>query len=523
MPFSISAGVGFIVLVGVAVLNGLVLISGWNELKEEGVTDLGERIKQGARRRIRPILLTALTDIFGFLPMAISTSAGAEVQQPLATVVIGGMVTSTLLTLFVLPILYRWTETHSLRPSIGKGPVTMILMLGFMVLAASPVKAQQIDSLPEITMEEAVNKAIANYPILKSARLKIEQQEALKKTAWNLGNTQIFTGGEELGSNDRGIYTTIGVQQQDIDVFGIAPRLKVQNQRAALAEAALNLDGLELRQQVQEAYAAAYVAKNNLELYQRLDSVYQDFQRAAQIRYEVEETSRLAFLAASNQVKQITLQKEQAGYDYATALTRLNLWLVSDIFYTVTTSAQESWMKPVVLMDSIAGHPLLQIAKQRINVAEAERKAAQAGLLPKLNAQYGAQEIAGQSGYYQFQIGVSIPLFFSPQQGRIQSAKIQRHIAEQEYQQTQFELQAEYQSLFQQYQKWYASWKFYENEALPLAREQRHGAAIAYQEGAIDYVSFIQNLKETVQIEIDAQEALDLYLKTKFQLEYYLN
>lgn len=523
MPFSISAGIGFIVLFGIAVLNGLVLVSGWNELKEEGVTDLDERIKRGARRRTRPIMLTALTDIFGFLPMAISTSAGAEVQQPLATVVIGGMITSTLLTLFVLPILYRWTETHSIRTSIGKGPTTIMLMFGLMVFAASPVKAQQIDSLPEITMEEAVNKAIANYPILKSARLKIEQQEALKKTAWNLGNTQIFTGGEELGSNDRGIYTTIGVQQQDIDVFGIAPGLKVQNQRAALAEAALNLDELELRQQVQEAYAAAYVAKNNFELYQRLDSVYQDFQRAAQIRYEVEETSRLAFLAAGNQVKQITLQKEQIEYDYATALTRLNLWLVSDIFYTVTNSAQESWMKPVVLMDSITGHPLLQIAGQRINVAEAERKAAQAGLLPKLNAQYGAQEIAGQSGYYQFQVGLSIPLSFLPQQGRIQSAKIQRRIAEQEYRQTRFELQSAYQSLLQQYQKWLASWRFYQNEALPLAREQRQGAVLAYQEGAIDYVSFIQNLKETVQIEIDAQEALDLYLKTKFQLEYYLN
>ncbi|HLU90759.1 MAG TPA: CusA/CzcA family heavy metal efflux RND transporter, partial [Cyclobacteriaceae bacterium] len=516
MPFSISAGIGFIVLFGIAVLNGLVLVSGWNELKEEGVTDLSKRIKQGARRRIRPILLTASTDILGFLPMALSTSSGAEVQRPLATVVIGGMITSTLLTLFVLPILYRWSETWSFRPSWGKGAVTMMLMLGLFVFTASPVKAQQIDSLPEITMDEAVNKAIENYPILKSARLEIEQQEALKKTAWNLGNTQIFTGGEELDKNNEGVYTSIGVQQQDIDVFGIGPGLKVQKQRVALAEAALYLDELALRQQVKQAYAEAYVAKKNLELYEGLDSVYQDFQRAAQIRYEVEETSRLAFLAASNQVKQITLQLEQAEYDYTTALTKLNLWLVSDIFYTVTASAQDPWIKPTALMDSIAGHPVLQIAEQRINVAEAERKAAKAGLLPKLNAQYGAQKIAGQSGYYQFQVGISIPLSFLPQQGRVQSAKIQRQIAEQEYRQTRFELQAAYQSLLQQYQKWLASWRFYQEEALPLAREQRQGAVLAYEEGAIDYVSFIQNLQETVQIEIDAQEALDLYLKTKF-------
>src|SRR5699024_1205630 len=102
MSFSISAGVGFIVLFGVAVMNGLILLTGLKELKEEGITDLKERIIKGSVRRVRPILRTALVDVFGFLPMAISTSAGAEVQRPLATVVIGGLFTATLLTLFVL-------------------------------------------------------------------------------------------------------------------------------------------------------------------------------------------------------------------------------------------------------------------------------------------------------------------------------------------------------------------------------------------------------------------------------------
>jgi cobalt-zinc-cadmium resistance protein CzcA len=178
---------------------------------------------------------------------------------------------------------------------------------------------------------------------------------------------------------------------------------------------------------------------------------------------------------------------------------------------------------PLLLNDSISTHPILQIASQQIKVTDAERKAAASGLLPKLNAQYGAQEVEGQSGFYQFQIGVSIPLSFLPQQGRLQSAKIQQQIAEQEYRQTQFELQAGYQSLLQQYRKWLASWRFYEDEALPLAREQRQGAVLAYKEGAIDYVSFIQNLKEAVQVEVKAQEALNQYLESKFQLEYYLN
>jgi cobalt-zinc-cadmium resistance protein CzcA len=115
MPFSISAGVGFIVLFGIAVLNGLVLVNGFNEMKSESDLNLIDRIKQGSKRRIRPILLTATTDILGFLPMAVSISAGAEVQRPLATVVIGGMITSSFLTLIVLPVLYKYVESEENR------------------------------------------------------------------------------------------------------------------------------------------------------------------------------------------------------------------------------------------------------------------------------------------------------------------------------------------------------------------------------------------------------------------------
>jgi heavy metal efflux system protein len=106
MPFSISAGVGFIALFGVAVLNGIVLIAYFNQLEKEGVVNVNERIFQGALVRLRPVLMTAAVASLGFLPMAISHGAGAEVQRPLATVVIGGLVTSTLLTLVVLPVLY---------------------------------------------------------------------------------------------------------------------------------------------------------------------------------------------------------------------------------------------------------------------------------------------------------------------------------------------------------------------------------------------------------------------------------
>lgn len=119
MPFSISAGVGFIALSGVAVLNGVVMVSAINRLRQEGMSVL-ESVKAGAQQRLRPVLMTALVAALGFIPMALNTGIGAEVQRPLATVVIGGIVSSTLLTLVVLPVLYTWFERE--RPSAPSEP-----------------------------------------------------------------------------------------------------------------------------------------------------------------------------------------------------------------------------------------------------------------------------------------------------------------------------------------------------------------------------------------------------------------
>jgi heavy metal efflux system protein len=114
MPFSMSAGVGFIALFGVAVLNGVVMVTFINQLRHEGKA-VDDAVREGALTRLRPVLMTALVAGLGFLPMALSHGTGAEVQRPLATVVIGGLVTSTILTLLLLPMLYAWFEQRSLR------------------------------------------------------------------------------------------------------------------------------------------------------------------------------------------------------------------------------------------------------------------------------------------------------------------------------------------------------------------------------------------------------------------------
>ena len=166
LPFSISAGIGFIALFGVAVLNGIVLIGYFNQLKKEGMTDIIERIMIGTRVRLRPVIMTAAVASFGFLPMAISTSGGAEVQRPLATVVIGGLITATFLTLVILPILYYWLEKWKARKSnsstVSKGGTLILLFIfGLSLSAQAQNKAIDLDS--------AISMALTNHPNIKAA------------------------------------------------------------------------------------------------------------------------------------------------------------------------------------------------------------------------------------------------------------------------------------------------------------------------------------------------------------------
>ncbi len=529
MPFSISAGVGFIVLFGVAVLNGLVLINRFNSLKSEGVTSIKDRLMIGTKERIRPIMLTATTDIFGFLPMAFSAGAGAEVQRPLATVVIGGMVTATLLTLVVLPILYTLVESRSDKRKGLRAPsanlILVLVVCGGLFGLSNPAQAEQIqqDSLPQITLAQAKKKAIENYPKIQSARLEIESQQALKKTAWDFGNTQVFTGKEEVGNGSEGVYTQFGIQQQQIDIFGIAPRLKLQKERVALAEKALDLSVIELEREVSQAWAMVYATKNNYHVYEQLDSVFTDIERAARIRLETEATSKLEYLATSNQANQVQIQKEQAYRDYLSALQRLNLWFANDTLFTVPDVPASQLDEPLnYVADSLMNHPLLNVSKQRLNVADATIKERRSQFFPQLQGQYGRQQIAGQSGFYQYQIGIRIPLFFGPELGRTQSAKIQRDIAGQNLRQNQLELNAAYQGMKEQYLKWLNSWNYYRDKALPLAQEQKDGAIFAYKEGAIDYVTFLQNIRDAIRIEVDSWNAFGNYLDSRYQLEYYL-
>jgi cobalt-zinc-cadmium resistance protein CzcA len=172
MPFSVSAGIGFIALFGIAVLNGIVLIEHLKELQHGGMKDMRELILKGTRDRLRPVILTAAAAALGFLPMAVSTGSGAEVQRPLATVVIGGLITSTLLTMIALPLLFEIFDSVT---GIQLWPLKFIrktkpLVIGLVLLTFSAVSFRQTK---QISLEDTIQLAMHNNKDINTYALKI--------------------------------------------------------------------------------------------------------------------------------------------------------------------------------------------------------------------------------------------------------------------------------------------------------------------------------------------------------------
>jgi cobalt-zinc-cadmium resistance protein CzcA len=520
MPFSISAGVGFIVLFGVAVLNGLVLISGFNELKEEGKLSLGEIIKQGSLRRVRPIFLTASTDILGFLPMAISTSAGAEVQRPLATVVIGGMLTSTLLTLIVLPVLYKMVESGKTKlkvPKLNTTVITILFIIGGLGISGG-LKAQE----NTVTLEQAITRAKENYPSLKAASLNVEKQKALKATAYDFGSTSLYTGKEETGNGAVGIQTQIGVTQSEIDLFGIPAKNKLNESRTNLAVSKLELTENELVRNVSLAWYRALVAKKQKELYKQLDSIYANFLKAAELRFKTQQTSKVEYLSASAKYKELMVNMKQAESEYLASLQILNQYLMYPLGVEIANTGQD-WDESVYAafsMDSLIAVPLLNYYRQQLDVSEAEWKTEKANFLPKLDLGYSRQSVDGTSGFYGWEAGISVPLLFFSQSGKTKAARLNYEMTGQEYRQRAIELNASYKELLSRYRVMGEVLAYYKNEALPLAAEQIEAANLGYRLGSLSYIEFIQNTESAIKTRQQYISRLSEFFEIKEQLEY---
>jgi cobalt-zinc-cadmium resistance protein CzcA len=191
MNFSISAGVGFIALFGVAVLNGIVLIAEFNRLEKEGISDIKDRVIKGLQTRLRPVIMTAAVASLGFLPMALSNSAGAEVQKPLATVVIGGLISATLLTLIILPVFYILFSKRKFRFFISGKPAKVLSVFVLLFIYNSITYNAVAQPVRLIGLRDAIKLALDSNLSVRASTYSVEVQKALKGAAWDIPKTSV--------------------------------------------------------------------------------------------------------------------------------------------------------------------------------------------------------------------------------------------------------------------------------------------------------------------------------------------
>ena len=530
MPFSISAGVGFIVLFGVAVLNGLVLINKFNDLKESGMTNLKDRIYEATHERLRPILLTATAAIMGFIPMAISTSGGAEVQRPLATVVIGGLITATFLTLVVVPVLYSWLESRKERRNNGDNTgyikksqaIIPVLLLVGGFLSSGNLSAQNNPIAQTLTLDEAIAMARENYPTLKEGQAFIDREQALKGTSFDLGSTFLYAGREDQGLN-QGNLRTFGVQQGNIDLLSGFSKSRFYKERTKLGEKFYDLSEQQLLRDVMQAYYEIAYNKARLKLAERLDSIYADFESAAKLRYDSGETGKLAYISATSEYQQIQVLKQQSYDDIEIAKRALKQYLGIDGSID-TMDGPYGIINPISVVDTldISNNPLLQFDLQNAAVGKANVKVEKSQFLPKFSLSYDNLKYNDVTGFNAYQAGISIPLWFLPQKNRVRAAKADAMVAENQYLTQKATTESLVSQLYKAQDKTLKSLRYYEEAALPLAEEQLTTAELANKEGEIDYISYITILNSAINIKINHLDFINQYNQQAIEIQYQL-
>jgi len=521
MPFSISAGVGFIALFGVAVLNGIVLIGYFNQLKSEGMTNVLERVRKGTFVRLRPVIMTASVASLGFLPMALSTGDGAEVQRPLATVVIGGLISATLLTLLVLPCLYVYFEKW-----FGKGMKPVVASLALLALAFFPNNATA--QMP-LTLDEAIVQAKSNNLQIKSGTYQIQLQQTLHGAAYEIPKMNFGAQLGQYNSNqfDQGFSVT-----QEIPGFrnrraGIA--LAEANTRAA--ELSLIVTTNDLTYQVRSVwYELAYLLEKQ-RLLQSQDTLLAGFVRAAEIRLRTGESNTLEKATAEAQLGEVRNQLAQVVSDIQIVQVRLQTLLNAAQPVSIPADMRLTRRALPDLATGPAGNPALTYFQQQIALSQAATAVEKARLAPDFSIGYLNQSLitpeanaepsytAGDR-FHVAQVGVSVPIFRKAQKSRIEASKIGQQIAQTNLEAQTRQLEGQYQQAFREYEKQRAALEYYEKSALPTADLLLTNAQKAFRTGDVGYLEYTQALTQANDIRLGYLAALDAYNQAVIGMEW---
>lgn len=528
MPFSISAGVGFIALFGVAVLNGIVLIGYFNQLKAEGWDDVWERIKEGTKVRLRPVIMTASVASLGFLPMALSNSAGAEVQKPLATVVIGGLITATLLTLIVLPILYFLFE-KGIKRRKKKILTPSVILLFFLVNNGF---AQQNAPL---SLSQAIEMGQKNNLQIQANDVNIQLQNQLKGTAKELSKTNIAA---TLGQyNTRKFDQNFSISQS-FNPFIFQAKKELLNVNVQTAELKQRVTKQEIAFQIRQSWNTILYLQQVNSLILKEDSLIQGFVKAAALRFKTGETGQLENVTAITKQQELQQQLKQNQAFIAVEKAKLKVLLNSQADFSLS----ENEFIPLSILslnDSalLRQNPSLQVAMQEIVHAEVAKNLQKAELKPEFTGGYfiqslkGNQEVNNQTVYYngipRFQgvtLGVSIPIFGKMANKAKLDAANTNIVLQQKNVATQTAvLQGLFSQEIQQLNATQTQLAYYQNSALPNANIIVKNASKAYLNGDISYIEYLQGLQTARDIQRNYLEVILKHNQSVINLQFLLN
>lgn len=520
MPFSISAGVGFIALFGVAVLNGIVLISEFNRIKKEGlITDTLDLVMQGTRNRLRPVLMTAAVASLGFLPMALSDGAGAEVQRPLATVVIGGLLTATLLTLFVLPALYLLFE--------GKKKVVVnkaVMIGGILFLGIPAVQAQE----RPVALQEAINIAMSHNRQAAGARLNEKAEHIRQQTGVDIAKTQFSVDYGQFNSihNDNRFGITQSLSFPT--VYGHQKKALKENYLAAQAHRQLMEQ--DVRTNVRRVYYDWIWLHEKQRLLQYADSIYRLFEEKANLRFRTGETNILEQTTAASHRQQIANQLEMLSSDIAVTVKQFNLLLGDSVVYT--PSADSILLASAVAADTAFSQlPQIRGLQHESAAAQWRWRTEKSRLLPDFFVGYnnlsinGTQVVGGQDVYYNnskrfnyVNAGVSIPLFFGAQKARAAAAQVDWQVARQRTEYALLQTQTEWQNAQTQLHKYTASLQYYQGKGLENAAAIITTADTQFIGGEINYLQWVILIDQAISIRNEYLDMLNNYNQSVIQV-----
>ncbi|AQX84646.1 CusA/CzcA family heavy metal efflux RND transporter [Chryseobacterium carnipullorum] len=533
MPFSISAGVGFIALFGVAVLNGIVLIAEFNRLAKEGVTDIYERVRIGTKVRLRPVLMTAMVASLGFLPMAISSSSGAEVQRPLATVVIGGLITATALTLLVLPVLYIYFTKSTFKMKKNKTLPTAILLLGFLCFS-STLKAQVSSGTNTrvLTLQQSIDEAVKNNNSIRIAEYNINVQKALKKGSVTIPKTELsYTQG--VVSNPTINDNLINVTQRFDFPTLYSNQSKLAQEKIISTEKYKAVSENELIENVKLAYLQYQYVLEKGKLIAALDSIYSNLSKASDARYRTGESTNLEKMTSSVQLKQIQNELEKNNADVKIAKQQLQTLLnTTDDISIAETNLTAKELLLTIENFSANNNPIIGYLQQEVNVSQQEIQVEKSKMLPEIILGYSAQTYkgmqtingidrtyTGKDRFSFFQIGIGIPLFPGGYKSKINAAKINREIAATQVELNKTNLNGQLKELEQQYAKLQNELNYYQQQALPQANLIISNSEKSFKSGEVSYAQHLQNLTLANNIRTAYVESLYNFNKAIIAIE----